>query len=54
MKYPEQRGFSIQNLGYMKKFYLTYRNNTIIQTLSGELSWSNNILILLKNYFLKF
>ena len=46
MKYPEQHGFSVQNLWYMKKFYLTYRDKPILQTLSGELSWSNNILIL--------
>lgn len=46
MKYSDMSGFSIQNLWYMKKFYLTYRNKPILQTLSGELSWSNNILIL--------
>ncbi|MBI2966403.1 MAG: DUF1016 domain-containing protein [Bacteroidetes bacterium] len=46
MKYPEQRGFSVQNLWNMKKFYLTYRDKAILQTLSGELSWSNNVLIL--------
>lgn len=48
MKYPEHNGFSIQNLWYMKKYCLTYRNTPILQTLSGELSWSNNILILEK------
>ncbi len=46
MKYPEQRGFSVQNLWYMKKFYLIYRGKPILQTLSGELCWSNNVLIL--------
>lgn len=45
-KYPDMSGFSIQNLWNMQKFYLTYRNKPILQTLSGELSWSNNILIL--------
>ncbi|MDI6751501.1 MAG: PDDEXK nuclease domain-containing protein [bacterium] len=46
MKYPEMKGFSVQNLWYMKKFYLTYRGASILQTLSGEISWSNNVLIL--------
>ena len=49
MKYPDMNGFSIQNLWYMKKLYLTYRDKPILQTLSGELSWSNNVLILDKN-----
>lgn len=46
MKYPEQSGFSVQNLWYMKKCYLTYHDKPILQTLSGELSWSNNVIIL--------
>lgn len=46
MKYSDMSGFSIQNLWYMKKFYLNYRDKPILQTLSGELSWSNNILII--------
>lgn len=46
MRYPEQSGFSVQNLWYMKKFYLTYLDKPILQTVSGELSWSNNVLIL--------
>jgi len=46
MKYPEQSGFSIQNLWHMKKFYLTYHDKPILQTLSGELSWSHNVIIL--------
>ena len=46
IKYPDMNGFSIQNLWYMKKLYLTYRDKPILQTLSGELNWSNNVLIL--------
>lgn len=46
MRYSDMSGFSIQNLWHMKKFYLIYRNKPILQTLSGELSWSNNVLIL--------
>jgi len=47
MKYPEQRGFSVQNLWYMKKFYLTYRDKSILQPVAGEISWTNNVIILL-------
>jgi predicted nuclease of restriction endonuclease-like (RecB) superfamily len=39
MKYPEQSGFSVQNLWYMKKCYLTYHDKPILQTLSGELGF---------------
>ena len=46
MKYPEQSGFSVQNLWYMKKFYSIYRDKPILQTLSGEISWTNNVIIL--------
>lgn len=46
LKYPEMKGFSVQNLWYMKKFYLIYRNNTILQPLVGEISWTNNVIIL--------
>ena len=46
MKYPEQSGFSVQNLWYMKKFYLTYRDKSILQPVAGEISWTNNVIIL--------
>lgn len=39
------KGFSSQNLWNMRQFYLEYKNNTKLQTLSGEISWSHNILI---------
>ena len=46
MKYPDMSGFSVQNLWYMKKFYLTYRDRSILQPLAGEISWTNNVIIL--------
>ncbi len=39
-------GLSVQNLWYMRKFYIEYKNKPILQQLVGELSWSHNILIL--------
>jgi predicted nuclease of restriction endonuclease-like (RecB) superfamily len=42
------KGFSIQNLWNMRRFYIEYRENKKLQTLSREISWSHNMLILQK------
>ena len=41
-------GFSIQNLWYMRQFYLEYKDDAILQQLVGELPWGHNILIFSK------
>jgi predicted nuclease of restriction endonuclease-like (RecB) superfamily len=46
MRFPEMSGFSVQNLWYMRKMYLSFQLSPILQTMSGELSWSNNVIIL--------
>lgn len=46
MKYPEQSGFSVRNLWNMKRFYETYRKYKKLQTVSAEISWSHNVMIL--------
>jgi predicted nuclease of restriction endonuclease-like (RecB) superfamily len=46
MKYPEQSGFSMQNLWRMKEFYGMYRNDRKLSPLARELSWTHNVLIL--------
>ena len=38
-------GFSVQNLWYMRQFYLEYKDDAILQQLVGELPWGQNILI---------
>ncbi len=38
-------GFSVQNLWYMRQFYLEYRDDPNLQQLVGELPWGHNILI---------
>jgi len=43
---PNASGFSPSNLWRMKQFYETYKDNEILATLSRELSWSSNILIM--------
>ena len=39
-EYSGRSGFSVQNLWYMRQFYLEYKDNEKLQTLSGEISWS--------------
>ena len=39
------RGFSTQNLWYMRQFYLEYHKNKKLQPLVGEISWSKNVVI---------
>ncbi len=41
------RGFSSQNIWRMKQFYETYSTNEKLSTLSREISWSNNVLIMM-------
>jgi predicted nuclease of restriction endonuclease-like (RecB) superfamily len=43
---PELKGFSAQNLWRMKQFYEAYMDNPKLSTLSREISWSHNLLIL--------
>jgi len=42
------QGFSKQNIWNMIKFYNFYSKNLKLQPLAGEISWSNNIIILEK------
>ncbi len=42
------QGYSAQNLWYMRQLYLEYVNNTKLQPLVGEISWSHNIAIISK------
>ena len=41
------KGFSVQNLWNMRLFYLEYNQNIKLQTLSREIGWSHNIVIIL-------
>ena len=47
-KEPNAKGFSDKNLWRMKQFYETYKDYPELSTLSRELSWSHNILLLSK------
>lgn len=41
-------GFSVQNLWYMRQFFLEYKDLPILQQAVGELPWGHNILIMQK------
>jgi predicted nuclease of restriction endonuclease-like (RecB) superfamily len=46
--FPDMKGFSKENLWRMKRMYETYKDYPKLSTLSTELSWSHNVLILTK------
>ncbi len=43
---PELKGFSSQNLWRMKQFYEAYKESSKLSTLSREIPWSHNMVIL--------
>ncbi len=45
-KEPNTKGFTARNMWRMKQFYETYSTNAKLSTLSTQLTWSNNLLIL--------
>ncbi|OGR86133.1 MAG: hypothetical protein A3A86_03050 [Elusimicrobia bacterium RIFCSPLOWO2_01_FULL_60_11] len=47
-EFPGMRGFSSQNLWYMRQFYAEYHGNQNLQPLVGEISWTKHIVILAK------
>ncbi len=40
------RGYSTQNLWYMRQFYLEYRDFPNLQQLVGEIPWGQNLVIM--------
>ena len=47
-EFPGMQGFSVQNLWYMRQFYLNYNDNAKLQPLVGEISWAKNLVIMSK------
>jgi predicted nuclease of restriction endonuclease-like (RecB) superfamily len=45
-EFPGTKGFSVQNLWYMRQFYLEYKVNEKLQPLVGEIGWSKNVAIM--------
>ena len=48
VEFPGVKGFSAQNLWYMRQFYLEYSNDERLQPLVGEISWSKHLVIMAK------
>lgn len=46
IEFPGIRGFSIQNVWYMRQFYLTYKGSKKLQALLGEISWTHHLQII--------
>jgi predicted nuclease of restriction endonuclease-like (RecB) superfamily len=47
-EFPGIRGFSVSNMWEMARFYAEYHDDTILQPLVGEISWSKHTVILSK------
>ncbi len=45
-EFPGIRGFSARNVRSMRSFYLACKDDETLQTLSAEIPWSHNILIM--------
>ena len=45
-EFPGVRGFSVQNLWYMRQFYAEYQADPKLQPLVGEISWAKNLVIM--------
>ena len=46
--YPNQKGFSIRNLKYMKAFYAEYKDNFEFVQLVAQLPWTHNLILIEK------
>lgn len=46
VEFPGVRGFSRRNVFYMRRFYLAYRADQKVQTVSAQIPWSHNTLVL--------
>ena len=46
-QYPDIKGFSPQNLWRMRQFYETYKDKPKLSPLVRELTWTNNLLIMM-------
>jgi predicted nuclease of restriction endonuclease-like (RecB) superfamily len=47
-EFPGTKGFSVQNLWYMRQFFLEYSKEPNLQPLVGEISWAKHIAIFSK------
>lgn len=48
LEFPNTGGFSVRNLKYMKKFYLEYKDDELVQRCVAQLPWRHNIVLMSK------
>ena len=48
IEFPNIEGFSVRNLKYMKKFYLEYKDDELVQRTVAQLPWRHNIVLMSK------
>ena len=48
LEFPNIAGFSVRNLKYMKKFYLEYKDNELVQQIVAQIPWGHNIILMTK------
>ena len=48
LEFPNIEGFSVRNLKYMKKFYLEYKGDELVQRIVAQLPWRHNIALMSK------
>lgn len=46
LEYPNSKGYSVRNLKYMAKFADEYTDKEFVQTVSAQIPWSHNCLIM--------
>jgi len=46
LDFPEMTGFSVRNLQYMRKYAQEYPDFEFVQTVSAQITWSHNVLLL--------
>jgi len=47
-EFPGIKGFSSQNLWRMRQFYLVYRSNKKLSPMVREISWTKNVIIMMR------
>ena len=47
-EFPGKTGFSVQNLWYMRQFFMEYKTHAKLQPLVGEIAWAHNLVIMSK------
>lgn len=46
LEYPNATGYSVRNLKYMKKFYMEYKDDEVVQQLVAQVPWGHNVVLM--------